>query len=378
MKKHLSVWQAACIITGYGVGSGIMTLPYLVSRTGILWGLVLLAAAFFFAYVMHMMLAELTIGSGAGTQIVSVFSRFLFRGKAGKVLLGAFFVVSVLVMITNLAAYISGGSEVLAAFGMSPLAAKLVFYIVSAAIVFFGLKILGISESISVSVIIGIVLVLAAASLFHLKNPLVLIPGGVSQALAFFGMAMFSLVAIFSIPQAVEGLDGDPVKIRKAILLGLGLNCAFIIIILLCALASSNELTQLAMIGWSEGIGLWAKILGSVFTLLAMLTTYWSISLALSDVIEEQMKWNRRVCWLLATVPSLLLVVFDLGSFLELMRTAGGLIAILIAILVVPAYRRCRRECGRLLLSAPLGGTPVQILVVASFILMAVGSAVAI
>jgi amino acid permease len=59
-----------------------------------------------------------------------------------------------------------------------------------------------------------------------------------------------------------------------------------------------------------EGIGLWAKILGSVFTLLAMLTTYWSISLALSDVIEEQMKWNRRVCWLLATVPSLLLVVF--------------------------------------------------------------------
>jgi hypothetical protein len=53
--------------------------------------------------------------------------------------------------------------------------------------VFFGLKILGISESISVSVIIGIVLVLAAASLFHLKNPLVLISGGVSQALAFFG-----------------------------------------------------------------------------------------------------------------------------------------------------------------------------------------------
>ncbi len=284
---------------------------------------------------MHMMLAELTIGSGAGTQVVSVFSRFLFRGKAGKVLLGAFFMVSVLVMITNLAAYISGGAEILATFGMSPIAAKLVFYIVSAAIVFFGLKILGISESISVSVIIGIVLVLAAASLFHLKNPLVLTSGGLSEALAFFGMAMFALVAIFSIPQAVEGLDGDPVKIRKAIVLGLGLNCAFIIIILLCALASSKELTQLAMIGWSEGIGLWAKILGSVFTLLAMLTTYWSISLALSDVIEEQMKWNRRVCWVLATVPSCC------SSFLtrqlsELMRTAGGLIAILIAILVVP------------------------------------------
>jgi hypothetical protein len=327
---------------------------------------------------MHMMLAELTMGSGAGTQVVSVFNRFLFRGKAGKYLLAAFFVVTVLVMITNLAAYIAGGAEVLAAFGISPLIAKLIFYVVSAAIVFFGLKILGVSESISVSVIIGIVLVLAAASLFHLKNPLVLAAGGVSDALAFFGMAMFSLVAIFSIPQAVEGLDGNPVKIKKAIVLGLGLNCAFMVIIMLCALASSKELTPLAMIGWSEGIGLWAKILGSVFTLLAMLTTYWSISLALSDVLEEQMKWNRRICWVLATVPSLLLVVFNFGSFLELMRTAGGLIAILIAILVVPAYRRCRKECGKLLLSAPLGSMPVQVLVVVSFILMAVGSAVSI
>ena len=27
-----------------------------------------------------------------------------------------------------------------------------------------------------------------------------------------------------------------------------------------------------------------------------MLTTYWSISLALSDIIEEQTKWNRRIC----------------------------------------------------------------------------------
>ncbi len=38
MKKQLSVWQAACIITGYGVGSGIMTLPYLVNRTALFGG----------------------------------------------------------------------------------------------------------------------------------------------------------------------------------------------------------------------------------------------------------------------------------------------------------------------------------------------------
>ena len=376
MKKNLTVWQAACIITGYGVGSGIMTLPYLVNRAGLLWGAVILVGAFFFSYIMHMMLAELTLGSGAGTQVVSIFSRFLFRGKAAKLFLGTFFAISVLVLITNLAAYVSGGAEVLKAAGLPPLAAQLVFYAIAAAVVFFGLKVLGISESISVSVIIGIVLVLAGASLFHLENKLNFTTGSATEVLAFFGMAMFALVAFYSIPQAVEGLEGDPVKIRKAIALGLGLNCLFMVIIILCALASSSKITELAMIGWSEGIGLWAQILGSLFTLLAMLTTYWSISLALSDIIEEQTKWNRRICWVLATVPSLLLVVFDFGSFLELMRTAGGLIAILIAVLVVPAYRNCRREKGELLLSKPLGSTVMQLLVIAAFLLMAVGSAV--
>lgn len=109
-----------------------------------------------------------------------------------------------------------------------------------------------------------------------------------------------------------------------------------------------------------------------------MLTTYWSISLALSDILEEQLHWNRRLCWLLATLPSLILALFNTGGFLSLMRTAGGLIAIMIALMVVPAFRRCCREKGALLLPKALSGTPMQVLVVVAFILMAVGSVVSI
>ena len=378
MKKKLTVWQAACIITGYGVGSGIMTLPYLVSRAGFAWSVGILLAAFFFSYCMHMMLAELTIASGHGSQVVEVFKKFLFRGKRGNVFIIALFILTAIVLTTNLAAYVAGGAEVLAAAGIPALAAKLIFYVVAAAVVFFGLKVLGISETITISIIIGIVLVLAVASLFHWNNPFVLSAGAPSEILAFFGMAMFAFVAFFSVPQAVEGLEGDPVRVRKAILAGLGLNFLFIVVIIVCALASSSRITELAMIGWSEGIGLWAQILGSLFIILAMLTTYWSISLALADIIREQLKWHKRLCWLIATLPSLIIVLLNLGSFLDIMRTAGGLIAILIAFLVVPAYHRCRKENGRLLLPDALAGTPVQIAVLVAFLLMAVGSAVSI
>ncbi|MCL2757011.1 MAG: hypothetical protein FWD43_02890 [Coriobacteriia bacterium] len=378
MKKKLSVWQAACIITGYGVGSGIMTLPYLVNRAGILWSALILLAAFLFSYCMHMMLAELAIGSGHGTQVVAMFKKFLFRGKHGNIFIVILFILTALVLITNLAAYVAGGAEVLEAFGLPPLAAKLIFYVMAAVVVFFGLKILGISETISVAIIIGIVAVLAVASLFNLNNPFVFSTGTPSELLAFFGMAMFSFVAFFSVPQVVEGLEGDPVKVRKAVLAGLGLNFLFIVVIIVCALASSARITELAMIGWSEGIGLWAQIFGSAFIILAMLTTYWSVSLALADIIKEQLKWHKNICWVIATVPSLLLVLFNLGSFLEIMRVAGGLIAILIAFLVVPAYHRCRKENGKLLLPNALASLPMQIAVLVAFLLMAVGSAVSI
>ena len=44
-------------------------------------------------------------------------------------------------------------------------------------------------------------------------------------------MAMMSFIAFFSVPQAVEGLDRDPVKVRNAVLIGLGLNLMFILVI---------------------------------------------------------------------------------------------------------------------------------------------------
>ena len=45
-KNKLSVWQSACIITGYGVGGGIMAMPYLAEKNGILMAMVILVLSF--------------------------------------------------------------------------------------------------------------------------------------------------------------------------------------------------------------------------------------------------------------------------------------------------------------------------------------------
>ena len=188
---------------------------------------------------------------------------------------------------------------------------------------------------------------------------------------------MFAFSAFFSVPQAVAGLGGDGKKVKKAVFLGLMNNFVLIVVISVCALLSSVQVTEVAMIGWSQGIGSWAEIVGSLFTILAMLTTYWSISLALSDIVEEQLKLSRRICWVIATLPSLLMTFAGLGGFMEFMRLAGGLIAILIALLVVPAYRKASREPGNSLLGK-WGGAGMQIMIMLAYFLMAVGNVVTI
>lgn len=376
--KQLTIAESACIITGYGIGGGVMAMPYLAQRNGVLVSLFILAAAFLASFVLHVMIAELVVKSGGGSQIIEVFSRYLFRGKYKKLLTLAFFVIMALVLFTNLAAYISGAAEIISELlGISLWLSRLLFYVAAASVVLFGLKAVGVSEKLAVGIIFLLVGLLACFSLLHIRNPLPVKAGSLTEGLAYFGMAMFAFSAFFSVPQAAAGLGGDGKKVRKAVFLGLLNNVILITVITVCALLSSAQVTEVAMIGWSRGIGSWAEIVGSLFTILAMLTTYWSIPLALADIVEEQLKLSKRICWVIATLPSLALTFAGLGGFMEFMRLAGGLIAILIALMVVPAFGKASREPGGSLLGR-WGGGWMQVLIIIAYLLMAVGNVVAI
>ena len=375
-KKQLTTWEAACIITGYGIGAGVLSMPYMAARNGIIVSTVILILALLSSYILHLMIAEIAFKEGNGGQIISCLNRFLFRGKWKKPLSVIFFTLMAVILVTNLAAYISGAEEVIVGLlPIPPIAAKLLFYAVAASVVLFGLKAVGISEKIAVTVIFALIGVLAVASFIKARNPLSLSVGTVNDALAYYGLAMFAMSAFFSVPQAVEGLDGDKKKIHKAVFIGLFNTFLLILVISVCSLISSTEVTELAMVGWSQGIGLWAQVIGSLFTILAMLTTYWSLSLALGGIVNDMLNTGTKISWLLATLPSLIVVLFNLAGFMELMRTAGGLIAILIAVMVVPAYHNARKESPEHNL-IKRSGLPLELLIVFAYILMAVGSVV--
>ena len=138
-------------------------------------------------------------------------------------------------------------------------------------------------------------------------------------------------------------------------------------------------MTEIATVGWARTLGPWAEGAGTAFVLLAMLTSYWSISFALSTIVEQRLKTPRIAAWAIATLPTLALALAGLGGFMDFMRTAGGGIAILIAALFLPAfyrYRRARAEPAILprWLDRPWAGWVIGV----AYALMAVGSVVSI
>jgi len=374
--KRLTTWEAACIITGYGIGGGVLSMPYLAEKAGLLPAFAILVISFIASYILHLMIADLALKTSEGGQIIACLSQFLFRGKVKKIMSTLFFILMTLILFTNLAAYISGSEEIIT--GLLPIpgiVATLLIYFIAASVVLFGLKAVGVSEKISVAVIFGLIGALGIAAFFAPSHALPLTGGSVNGALAFFGMAMFAMAAFFSIPQAVEGLNKEKKQIKRAVFLGLFNNFIIIVIVTFCALLASNEVTEVAMVGWSAGIGTWAQVIGGIFTILAMLTTYWSLSLALGSIVQEQTKLDSRLCWLIATLPSLILSLGGFAGFMEFMRMAGGLISIIIAIMIVPAYLNARREIEGSVLTR-FGGKVTAAMIIAAYVLMGIGSVV--
>lgn len=382
--RTLSFPEATAIIAGYGIGGGMLALPYLVSLNGIGPSALVLAGAYALSLLLHLMIAELAAGDGSGRQIVELFREYLFTGKGGKALTWVFFGVMGVVFVANLAAYVSGGSEILAALGLAEPWGGIAFYAAAATVAAFGLKVLGVAEKWAVgamailfALMVGASLVALAKLGFMVPTPSPALSPNAARLLALYAMAMFCFAAFFSVPQAALGLADRPTLIPRAVAAGLGVNFALILLVTTLSLLLSPEPTTIATVGWGRALGPWAELVGTGFVLLAMLTSYWSISFALSSMIRERLGLGNFPAWLLATVPTLVLALAGLGGFLEFMRTAGGAIAVLVAVLFVPAYRRYRGRKGEpVILSPGIAGRAWDWLAVTAYLAMAAGSLV--
>jgi len=374
LTKNLTTFQASCLVAGAGIGGGVMAVPYLAQRTGFLPALAIAAIAYAVTLLLHLMVAELSIRTDFSSELLSVFSRHLFQNK--KPLRIGFYILMTVTLICNLAAYIAGAGEILSQIAQIPLiVGKTIFFLLAATVVFLGLKKIAINEVVNLSIML---LFLAIMAVLSISNPghLTLSESSLAPMLAVYGMIMFSLSSLFAVPQAASGLAHSKRQLITAVALGLLINLIVIIVITACAMYSSQPVTEVAIVGWAKALGPIVNVLGSLFIFLAMLGAFWSISLQLCDMTGAFFKVGHRISWLIGTLPCFVVALLPMAGFLQLMQIAGGATAVIVALMVVPAYlNSIRATASTEVLLGKIGKSKLMAFAIMfMYILMAVGS----
>ena len=375
-REHdLSFWEATSIIIGHGIGAGILSVPYLASKNSFRDVVLILAFCYLFNLVLHLVIAELSYNND-GAQFVKCFDRELFSGKLKQVFTWLAFALLGLSVLVNVSAFLTGAAAVFRSwFGLPDAAGILLFYVLGAGVVFVGMKLVGICEKYAVGAMAVVVLILMFAVLRSDTAPLPAARAGLNNALALFGMISFSLSAVMSTPQVVKGLNGDVKRIRGAIASGLGVNAGLIFLVtLLTLLGAGGAITEDgALVDLARRLGGWVSVVGNIFTLLALATSFWANTLNLRDIIHEQTGWNVKLSWLAATAPCLALALLGLSSFVGFTRFAS-LIQVVTGVGIVWAYHLSRRRTGEAKLVGRFGSLPFQIAVVLCTLLATVGA----
>ena len=379
-EAKLSFLEAAGIIVGHGVGAGILAVPYLAAHNSIREIVLVLLFCFLFNIVLHLLIAELSLNND-GAQFVTCFDRELFSGKFKKVFTWLAFGLLGASVIINVTAFLTGAAAVFRSwFNLPDVLGMLLFYVIGAGVVFVGMKLVGICEKYAVLAMVAVVGILFVSALSGRTYAMPSGWRGVNNALALFGSVSFSLSAVMSTPQVVKGLGGDTKKIRGAIICGLAINALLIFFVTITTLigAGAENITEDgALVDLAKSLGGWVSVVGYVFTLLALATSFWANTLNLRDIISEQTQWGLRLSWLAASLPCLLLAMFSIFGFVTLTRFAG-IIQVVTGLGIIVAYALSRKRVGKSELLGNFGSLPFQILVAVCTLLATVGSLVSV
>lgn len=374
-EARLTFGEATSIIVGHGVGAGILSIPFLASRNSIFDLVWVLALAYGTNLLLHYIIAELSYNNN-GAQFIKCFETELFTGRLKKIFTWLAFALLGFSVIVNVSGFLTGAAAVFGSwFGMPRIGGVLLFYLIGGSVVFFGMKLVGLCEKVAVVSMLAVIGVLVVGTLRGETQSFSGDFVSLTNVLALYSMIAFALSAVMSVPQVVKGLDGDVKKIRASIALGTGINLFLILVITLTTLGGvGRDISQNgALVDLSEHLGGWVGIIGYIFTLLALATSFWANTLDLRDIVNEQTRWGVRSSWAAATLPSLAIALLGVTSFVGFTRLAS-IVQVLTGVGVIVAYNRSRRRMGTSPICGRAGTLPFQLLVLVASVASTVGA----
>jgi amino acid permease len=155
---------------------------------------------------------------------------------------------------------------------------------------------------------------------------------------------LFALAGTIAIPEMKEVLTNNRDLLKKAIIIGaLTPSVLYLFFSFVIVGSMGAGTTQVATTGLAQILGQKMFVMGNLFAVLAMATSFLTLGLALKEMYHYDYHLNKNISWLLTIIPPLVLFFVLEKSFVGVIGITGGIAMGLEGVLVVLMYRQAKK-----------------------------------
>lgn len=335
------MFRAVATLTGTVIGAGVLGIPYVIAKAGFLTGLLDIFLLGLAILLLNLFLGEIVLRTPGNHQLPGYAEKYL--GKKGKILM----LISMFFGIYGaLVAYIIGEGKSLAAlFGGSSFLFSMIFFVVAAIIVYIGLKAIVKSESLFVIGIFLLILLIAAVAIISGKMDLTnLSEFNILNLAVPYGVILFAFIGTAAVPEMKEYLSHDRKLLKKSIIIGSLIPIvAYIIFALVSVAVTGTSTTEIATIGLGQALGPSIVIFGNLLAIFAMFTSFLTLSLAMKEIFQYDLKIKKNIAWVLTVSVPLILFLAGAQSFIKVIGITGAFAGGIDGVLVTLMYWRAKK-----------------------------------
>ena len=341
MKKE---YYAVATMIGMIVGAGMLGIPYTFVKSGIFYGILNLLVIGFFVTMINLQLGEIILRTKGKHQLTGYAEKYL--GRWGKELMMFAMIVGV---YGAMIAYLIGSGETVASFfGGNPLFYAVIYFLIFSSLIYFGIKTVSRTEFFFMFARLGIFLaILISLAVFIRPENFVHKSFSLSGSFFPFGVVLFSLLGMSSIPEAREVLEKDAKKFKKVILLGSIIPIiTYLLFSVFFVLAFGTNINEVATITLKSA-GIFIFVIGSCFALIGMTTAYLANGVALQEMYNYDYRINRKLSFIFTCIVPLLIILLGVKSFIKTIGIAGAVSGGISAVLVMLMFYKAKKTGDR-------------------------------
>jgi amino acid permease len=338
-RRQITAFEGVALIMSATIGAGIFSIPYALSKTGVLVGLIYIFGVGFLMIGLNLLVGEIAVRTKGNFQLVGLARKYL--GKAGQWIMTIIIYISVAGIQVI---YIIGeGKTLFAFFGGSEFFWSLIFFAFGIVLVYFGLKTIKVVEFFLSMLILAVILLIAGLSAPHIE-PINFQYTELANLLFPYGVILFAYCGMSSVLE-VHTILADNKKLFKKVIITAGLMTIVTYTLFTFAIlgVTGRETTEIATIGLGQKLGPLIFLLGNIFSTLAMTTGFLMVGVITSDSLCWDYKLSRKTATILVGGIPLILFIAGLRQFILVMDIVGGVFLSLEMIIAVLIFWRAKQ-----------------------------------